>query len=116
MFYRLRQVDFDGNAHFSSVVKINCLDNSQAMLIPNPFSDFTRLILEGINDNSELVLQIFKAESSELLSEKVFKNASEISEIILHDEFFGKAGGVYLIKIISGSSINLLKAVKIGNP
>lgn len=116
MFYRLRQVDFDGNAHFSSVVKINCLDNSQAMLLPNPFSDFTRLILEGINDNSELVLQIFKAESSELLSEKVFKNASEISEIILHDEFFGKAGGVYLIKIISGSSINLLKAVKIGNP
>ncbi|MBL7929614.1 MAG: hypothetical protein JNL47_09140 [Bacteroidia bacterium] len=113
IYYRLRQVDFDGSTEISSVIKILCSSNETTpSLFPNPFYESSKLFLNGM-EGSRLIIQIYHADNAELIFEKVLSESEIVSEMVLKPQYFGNSSGVYLIKIISQKTVYTLKAVKI---
>jgi alpha-glucosidase len=61
VLYRLKQIDFDGNYSYSSVVSIEaCNTGNKAGIFPNPTKDFFSISPEKINHGS--VVQLYSSE------------------------------------------------------
>ncbi len=112
-FYRLKQVDIDGKTEFTAPIKISCSQNETVPVIfPNPFNESSVLLMDKMTGNS-ITLQIFAAESSKLIFEKVIDYPEFSGNIKLIPDYFNRASGVYLIRIITEQDVYSIKAIKL---
>lgn len=90
-FYRLRQVDFDGNFEFSNIATTNCQNQkSEFKLYPNPTTDFINIEIGDQFINS--LLNIVSVDG------KIVKQAV-LNSIITNLEIGDLQNGVYTISI-----------------
>ncbi|MCC6385117.1 MAG: hypothetical protein IT241_08190 [Bacteroidia bacterium] len=110
LYYRIRQVDFDGSEYFSKSIKIELpIGQAEALLIPNPFNNSTRLILDS--NDMILVLRIYHAGSLQLIKEIETTPELSVREIELSSNDFDGVPGVYLVRVVTTSGVRVLKAV-----
>lgn len=103
-YYRLRQVDYDGQFEFSDIVSIT---NSQLISVnafPNPFNESIHILVNTASDEP------FNIEVFDVLGIKVYQGDIKANEeLIIGNEF---SAGVYLINIVNDSEKKVLKVVK----
>ena len=99
-FYRLKQVDFDGNFEYSSVIATtNQL--ADAVLTPNPFNNSIQLSSEGTIQKAEIVDLMGKV----VLTKTINSNSATINANEL-------LNGIYFIKVYQGETISTKRIIK----
>lgn len=101
-YYRLKQVDFDGQFSYSNIVALqNDTKMGEILIYPNPANNYLNLT----HSNDELtVFQIYSIEGK-LISQGDFKSSHQIDL-----NFF--SSGTYLIKLISQNIVHQQKFIK----
>ncbi|MFN4084243.1 MAG: T9SS type A sorting domain-containing protein [Bacteroidia bacterium] len=110
LYYRLRQVDFDGNYEYSQIITVNNnkTESFIACAFPNPFKESTTLLFDAnegdaiinINDVSGQLVKTFYTKTIEGL------NTVELNE--LH----GLLQGLYIVTIHTNAEKHVLKLIK----
>ena len=96
-YYRLKQVDLDGNFTYSTVRLVNLEMSTEVYLFPNPAQDRAQIVQKGIANNSITILD----ESGR----KVTPELHIISEDSLEINTGYFANGVYLIYLENHSEV-----------
>ncbi|MBA2250846.1 MAG: T9SS type A sorting domain-containing protein [Chitinophagaceae bacterium] len=109
-FYRLRQIDFDGNAAYSSIERARLTgDNTFAITLqPQPFHDGAQLNITGLLKKN-FTIEIDDA-TGKIIQNKEIKNQLENPSMPI--ELHGRAPGLYIIKIIQDNVVQTLRAIK----
>lgn len=104
-YYKLTQVDFDGNMSDSEVINIsNSAFNPQ--LIPNPFSDVSYLTIHSSQSDVDLSVTVYDMEGK-ILQQK--NHLAPHTPVPLGE---GLPRGIYFVQIISNSANETLKLIK----
>jgi photosystem II stability/assembly factor-like uncharacterized protein len=110
-FYRLKQIDFDGNFEYSDKVNVFIsypIDYSLDQNYPNPFNPNTTIKF-GIKEETQVNLTIFN-----ILGEKVRELKNEVMKSGYYEvEFDGSTlvSGVYIYKIQAGIFVESKKMI-----
>jgi len=111
VYYRLRQVDFDGAYSYSNIVSIseNDLANEGISVYPNPFVDATGINIVSPNDGTAIV-ELLDIQGRLIGSEKLSINAgSQYMPISNLDKL---SSGVYLVRVNFNGLIETFKIQK----
>jgi hypothetical protein len=113
LYYRLRQIDFDGSEVYSNTVKVTRQDLSisKATVVPNPFTHTANLELVSAESTSYELL-ITDIQGKQLATKQVF--VTKGNNLIQLDELNEVRAGVYFINLKGIESVTL-KVVKTGN-
>ena len=107
-FYRLKQVDFNGNSTVSKIVSVRLVSVADAMLSlsPNPVSDELNIKLDQIV-GGDYLLQVFDIYGHQLVNKQVRATSAGLSENITLQ---GLPQGMYMLTV-SGYGIKMSKQV-----
>lgn len=106
-FYRLKQVDYDGQYEYSPVISLQSILENRFAAYPNPFID--RLHLRGPQEAA------IKLELLDLSKRSIFEASGSSLfnlEQILNDKLHQLIPSVYFIKIQSNGQITIVKIIK----
>lgn len=115
-YYRLKQVDFDGQYAYSEVVSVNLASNQNSVqekwnitLFPNPVVDVLRIKAEQI-DADNFQVRIFTVAGTIVKTENWEINDSEmlIIEMMVQD----LQPGMYFVEFTDGKQSQILRMVK----
>ncbi|MFC5269720.1 T9SS type A sorting domain-containing protein [Adhaeribacter terreus] len=110
VYYRLKQIDTDGQFEFSKIVVLDRKPESmQPVLFPNPASNNCFLKLQA-SQKGEAVIEIYEA-NGRLLSQKTVKLANGENNILLETKTL--LPGFYVVKINGNALQSTLKLQKI---
>ena len=106
-YYRLRQVDFDGNYEYSKIVLIDTETNIPTIkIVQNPVED--KLLIEtNTITNSDIQFEIFNI-SGQLMKSINLENTSNRMIIVVED----LSSGMYFIKINNGNEATVKRFIK----
>jgi hypothetical protein len=99
-FYRLKQIDFDGQFEYSSMVKVNS-DDLLIELNPNPFNDNISISSSNTIVNAEIIDILGKTKILEIVN----NNKATINTSVL-------SSGVYFIRINDGQKTFIKRIIK----
>ncbi|MFA9212876.1 MAG: T9SS type A sorting domain-containing protein [Candidatus Methylacidiphilales bacterium] len=105
LYYRIKQVDFDGNFSYSTIEKVvlnNTAENENLTFYPNPFID--KVIVSGLTANTVNEIEIINTNGQTI---KHLSITSAETEIDLAD----LPKGIYIISVTGNS--NKIKLVKL---
>jgi len=106
MYYRLTQVDNNGNTTNSNVVSVNMGDiNNSIIVFPNPYSNETILRVSG-KESEKISIRIITVTGIEVYSSNEFYTNQSIT---LGGNL---ASGVYLLQVVTSTNVNTLSLVK----
>ena len=111
LYYRLKQVDFDGSYNYSNVIEVNGVSVSTLQLeqnYPNPFNPATTIKYQLGNDGF-VTLKVFNS-----LGEEVAVLVSEFQKGGSHQIIFNASdlpSGVYVYQLTSGNYIENKKMI-----
>lgn len=106
-FYRLKQVDYDGQYEYSPVISLQSILENRFAVYPTPFID--RLHLRGPEEAA------IKLELLDLSKRSIFEASGSSLfnlEQILNDKLHQLIPSVYFIKIQSDGQITIVKIIK----
>ncbi|MCU0422204.1 MAG: T9SS type A sorting domain-containing protein [Bacteroidia bacterium] len=97
-YYRLKQVDIDGNYEYSSTIQLSDTETEQnsSLVYPNPFSDNLSLTLRTVSEGSTNI-EVFDM-NGRIVFNKTVEVSTGINEITLN-ELTSFERGVYFVKI-----------------
>lgn len=100
IYYRLKQVDYNGNYQYSMIRAIS-LSQTQAenTTFPNPVSNVLNMNWTNPEDNNEAVISIMNTSGSTIYSEKVNGAGSMQKQL----DMSGYPSGTYIIQVSSGN-------------
>lgn len=74
VYYRLKQIDFDGKANFSDIIAIKIKnENKNVVISPNPFKNFINVNFQS-DKRKPLSIKIFSVDGKEMKSKQTFVN------------------------------------------
>lgn len=88
-YYRLKQVDYNGDYTFSKIKSAVYTSNTTTLLFPNPVGEYLEL------NSSVALIQIFNVSGKMVLESNAENGKVDVSEL---------SSGTYFIKIISGEN------------
>lgn len=103
--YRIKQIDFDGQAHYSSIVVVSVSANQRFSLSPNPASDQLRIELPTSEYSTRI--SVYNMAGQQLRSEQVIAGQSSWTLPLV-----GLSAGVYLLEVKQDGFIIREKFVK----
>ncbi len=106
IYYRLKQVDYDGASDFSKVVTINsdyCVMDELELVEISPNPSVGRFLISSCDENSTLIIYSDKGETMNF--EKTFTPDGVIVEILNHHS------GVYVIHVVQQNEHHFLKLI-----
>lgn len=103
-YYRLKQVDKDGNFTYSQIVSVEFNDANKYVIFPNPV--INNVNINGLNADAKYQFKIIDVKGH-VVAQSASNNASTYS---WHVENLSK--GFYYLNIISGNKTSTLKFVK----
>jgi hypothetical protein len=114
IYYRLKQVDADGNFTYSTVVSVKFIDHSknEITLVPNPFT--TDLSVSFNSESSSQVVVRVTNMSGQLVSEKMV-NIPIGSNTYSIDEASTLTTGIYFVTLVFNDGVSTYKVVKMKN-
>ncbi len=102
-YYRLKQVDFDGNFKYSEVKSVNILDDAYDLMsvFPNPADNVTEVIFNSY-DNKGAILKLVKMDGQTIIHTPIetVKGANRISV-----DLSGQEKGVYFIVVTTEKKV-----------
>jgi hypothetical protein len=98
-YYRLRQLDINGDFNYSVVRYVAFISLGDLVLLPNPAQDQVKLLLPSeVSDKSNVSVQLFNTLGQALYTRNI--NAAQLNQGLTIDlNSFSK--GAYLIKVIT---------------
>ena len=105
-YYRLQQVDKDGEESFSQVVCVNNSKNYKLTIAPNPTTDKVKIALpvnEGGLNNA--IINVYDFSGKQVLSKVAASNIIEV-------DFSTLAKGTYIVKVADKNKIYSEKVVR----
>jgi hypothetical protein len=111
MYYRLKQVDFDGKITYSQVVRIN--SNAQSAnavsAYPNPFGNTYRVSFDAVNAGTvNLKMVDLQGKVVAEQTTEAIKGSNEVT----FEKLDQLQTGIYFVKVTIGGEIQVLKLVK----
>lgn len=108
LFFRIKQVDYDGKQSFSEVKIVNLLNNADntPRLYPIPARDYFRIDFKKAV--SKVYIEILSSDMKLLFAEKVDQALKE--KIIYTNRF---AAGTYFVRITTGNNRYVQKLIKL---
>jgi hypothetical protein len=107
-FYRLRQVDKDGNTTYSAVQKANCAKQADLSIYPIPAKDIMNVVI-GSDRNSRVTLVLVDL-AGKVVKQMVTELQRGSNKITLDVKQLG--GGEYFLKVI-GTDVSKTQKVSV---
>ena len=106
-YYRLQQVDRDGNNHFSQVVCVNNRKNYKLTIAPNPTTDKVHISLPSNSNSANQVatIMVYDFSGKQVLSKQAGSNSVEV-------DFSTFSKGIYILKLIQNNNIYSERVVR----
>ncbi len=104
-YYRLKQIDFNGQASFSSVIVIRNTKDTRVELLNSVFRDNIYLFVPG--DNSRLKTRLFDTGGRKMFEQEI---TSRNNHAEVHLPPF--ASGIYYLQVISGEKSTTFRVIK----
>jgi hypothetical protein len=108
LYYRLKQVDFNGNFSFSKTIAVKYIRSFSASIFPNPFSNNVKMVFDREEKNG---IQI---EIEDVFGRSMFNTTIALetprTTIELDLSFLNK--GIYLVKLSNGIAVQRYKIIK----
>jgi len=115
-YYRLRQMDYDGNNSTSGTIAIRVdksTDKKSVAIYPNPAIDDVQISLTGLDEsNTEITLSIFDI-SGRLVKTETIELTNDVSRITHDINIVDLVEGIYTVKIDDGSQIHETRLIKL---
>jgi len=106
LYYRLRQIDYDGKSNLSDVRVLNINESENEIYVyPNPSIDFINLDLTN-SDTKISSIKILNVQGQIISEQKILNQINQISTSNLSE-------GIYLLQMISDNGV-LIKKIIIG--
>ncbi len=102
LYYRLRQMDFDGKEELSKVVSVEMKNIGVVRVFPNPVSNGELTLLFPENTEEEIAVQLFNPAGQMLRSTKVNNLTTTL-------DVNGLASGIYSLQVVSSNKIFIEK-------
>lgn len=109
VYYRLKQIDFDGKENFSNIIIIKIKNDKNVVVSPNPFDDFINVNFQS-DKRETLSIKIFGADGKEIASKQIFVNPG--NNTLRIDDLSGIPRGNYLLQLISEDKNIVQKIIK----
>ncbi|MGN6604314.1 MAG: T9SS type A sorting domain-containing protein [Ginsengibacter sp.] len=110
VYYRLKQIDLDGKANFSKVVKLKIADDHSTLSVsPNPFISFINLQTEW-NTSETVFLKIYNQQGKQLFIKKLSLQKG-INRVKI-DDLPPVNAGTYFLELVSPSQKITQKIIK----
>jgi hypothetical protein len=108
LYYRLKQVDFDGKYEYSPVVRVKKDGSAVISSFPNPFTDRLTIYYEK-EKKDQVLLDIMDLKGNTFSSATI---TDFMSSGITSIETSGLPFGIYILKIQNGSTVEYRKIIK----
>lgn len=107
-YYRLKSIDYNGNANVSEVISINFTDkDAQVYVYPNPFTDYLT-IQSNIYDMSDTTLVLYDSQGRIVKTKKIIDDHYTIT--LWFEEL---PEGFYFLKVYDKNQCSYYKLLKI---
>lgn len=93
-FYRLKQVDFNGNSSFSDIISVDFRQNGSIFIAPNPASDFAVVTVPESLLDQDATIQVVN-----LAGQVVYEKAFRIEDSTIKMELNEVAAGLYMVNL-----------------
>ncbi len=111
LFYRLKQVDFDGAFTFSEIITVNsneALENS-VITISNPFNDFPTIWFNEINRDCHFSIKVMDLTGKKIIEKHELVEVA--NPIIQMHEMSKLLSGIYIVEISSVDGFYFIQKV-----
>ncbi len=105
-YYRLKQLDFDGEFEYSDLVNVELRKKGILILIPNPSLHYRELSFTIQQPASEVFLQIYDSRGKEVYREDLGAKSKGNHEVKLQEKF---PPGIYTITIQQKEEVEFVK-------
>lgn len=105
IFYRLKQIDFDGQFDYSKTIQITNDSKLIVELSPNPVNDKLNIVT---NANTNQVVEILDINGKVYVSQEI--NAAQANGVEINTSSLSK--GIYLIKLTNQNEVYTKKIIK----
>lgn len=109
LFYRLKQVDFDGTFDFSEIIQINPVKQVPFIVSPNPTSGRITLPLNFDHLN---VTNSFDVTISNLSGQELYRKNFNTAESSIEIDLTHFNPGIYVLNLIMAGEIRNVRVVK----
>lgn len=109
VYYRLRQVDFDGHSDYSKTIPLNISRIISWVVAPNPVSAQSAIIF-SLEKSSQVQIQIVN--SAGAIVKSIHKGQLQEGAYSIPLEMQNFANGVYMIRLLLDDNISTQKIVK----
>jgi fibronectin-binding autotransporter adhesin len=111
-YYRLKQIDFNGDYKYSDVVAVNLNENAELVfdVHPNPTDGNSFNISFATEYDKDYFIEVYDLQGKQLLLQKVIADKAGVStfEIIPTNQF---SSGMYFVKLNSNGKSNYKKII-----
>ncbi len=104
VYYRLVQYDLDGRYTHSNIVLVNNTKGPEVVVAPNPFADYTTLLINGTD--AGVYVKLYNLEGK-LMSSAYYENPSEAITVGL-----GLESGLYILQVSGNQFLETFKLIK----
>ncbi|MFZ4797417.1 MAG: S8/S53 family peptidase [Bacteroidia bacterium] len=111
LYYRLKQIDFDGNYHFSKTISIDAPSMFGVNIFPNPFSENFTLTINSNKINQQVNVVVCDMLGRIILDKSLITNAKQFDFEI--SDLKTSNNGIYFAKITIGNKTITKKLLKI---
>ena len=115
IYYRLRQVDFDGTINYSKVISISATEDAvgfDASVYPNPFNG-TIHVNVSTNTNEETHLEVYDLNGKTVYSQTITTLVGNTNFMITDLDKI--PAGMYFVKISQSDNTKIVKISKVNN-
>ena len=109
VYYRLRQVDFDGHSDYSKTISLSISKIINWVVTPNPVSAQTAVRL-SLEKASQMQIQVIN--NAGMIVQSINKGLTQPGDYTIPLEMQNVASGVYMIRLILDDNISTQKIVK----
>jgi hypothetical protein len=110
LYYRLKQIDFDGNFNYSKTITIKAPSISSCNSYPNPFSDKINVQVYSNVSNQLCEIQILNLMGQVLIQKNWITNSNQ--SVFEVTETAGFNSGIYFLKVIVSGKSYIFKLIK----
>ncbi len=109
IYYRLKQIDFDGKENFSKIISIKIKNENKTVISPNPFSDFINVDFQS-DIHKALSVKLCNIDGKEIFSKEMYVNAGK--NYFRIDNLSNLPAGNYFLQLISDGKKVVQKIIK----
>ncbi len=110
LYYRLKQIDYDGNYHYSKTIAVDAPNMFGVFVYPNPFNEFLNVAINSNISNQNCDVKLMDISGRELITKSFTTNNKEFVYEMKEVNLLNP--GIYFIRIVVDGKIFTNKIIK----